>query len=178
MTNNVFEKIKHINEYGQEFWSARDLMLPLGYIRWENFEVAICRAKESCSNSKQIVRGHFRGVTKMIRIAIDTPKETSRKIQDYHLSRYACYLIAQNGDPRKEEIALAQTYFAIQTRKQEMHELLAEDNKRVCLRDEMKDHNKLLAKAAKKAGVCNYANFQDFGYMGLYGGMRQKDIHT
>jgi DNA-damage-inducible protein D len=178
MTNNIFEQIKKINEYGKEFWSARDLMTPLGYVRWENFEVAISRAKESCRNSMQNIDDHFRDVTKMIEIAVGTPKETSREIQDYHLSRYACYLIAQNGDPRKEEIALAQTYFAIQTRKQEVHELRIEDGKRVYLRDEMKEHNKNLAKAAKEAGVINYANFQDFGYMGLYGGLRQKDIHA
>lgn len=178
MTDNIFEQIKKINEYGKDFWSARDLMTPLGYVRWENFEVAVSRAKESCSNSKQNIDDHFRDVTKMINIAIGTPKETYREIQDYHLSRYACYLIAQNGDPRKEEIALAQTYFVIQTRKQEVQELQIEDGKRVYLRGEMKEHNKNLAKAAKEAGVINYANFQDFGYMGLYGGLRQKDIHT
>lgn len=178
MANNIFERIKKINEYGQEFWSARDLMSPLGYIRWENFEEAISRAKISCSNSKQNVDDHFRDVTKMIRISVGTEKEAKRKIYDYDLSRYACYLIAQNGDPRKAEIALAQTYFAIQTRRQEIHEQLLEDHKRVYLRNEMKTHNKQLAKTAKKAGVIDYANFQDYGYMGLYGNMRQKDIHA
>ncbi|MDD2516396.1 MAG: DNA damage-inducible protein D [Candidatus Gracilibacteria bacterium] len=174
MTENIFEQIKKINDYGQEFWSARYLMNPLGYIRWENFEVAISRAKESCKNSKQNVDDHFRDVTKMVSVG----SEAKRKIKDYNLSRYACYLIAQNGDPRKAEIALAQTYFAIQTRKQEVHEQLVEDSKRVFLREEMKEHNKKLAKAAKEAGVSNYANFQDYGYMGLYGGLRQKDIHA
>lgn len=174
MTNNIFEQIKKINEYGKDYWTARDLMAPLGYTRWENFEMAILRAKESCKNSGQEVNDHFRGVTKMVLIG----SETERQIDDYKLSRYACYLIAQNGDSRKEEIALAQTYFAIQTRKQEVRELRIEDGKRVYLRDEMKEHNKNLAQAAKEAGVINYANFQDFGYMGLYDGLRQKDIHA
>ena len=174
MTDTVFEQIKKINKYGKEHWSARDLMLPLGYTRWENFEVAISRAKESCINSGQNVGDHFRGATKMVRIGSDA----ERAIDDFDLSRYACYLIAQNGDPKKEEIALAQTYFAIQTRKREVHELQIEDHKRLHLRGEMKEHNKNLAKAAKEAGVINYANFQDFGYMGLYGGLRQKDIHA
>ena len=178
MENNTFEQIKKVNEYGKEFWSARDLMVPLGYVRWENFEVAISRAKEACANSNQNVDDHFRDVTKMIKIAPGTAKEATRGLQDYHLSRYACYLIAQNGDPRKEEIALAQTYFAIQTRKQEVQELFMEDHKRVTLRGEMTTNNKKLAKVAKQAGVVNYANFQDYGYMGLYGGMRQKDIHS
>lgn len=177
MQNNIFEQIKKINEYDQEFWSARDLMSPLGYVRWENFEVAISRAKESCGNSKQNIEDHFRDVTEMIKIATGTAKETAREVKNYHLSRYACYLIAQNGDPRKEEIALAQTYFAIQTRKQEVQELLMEDHKRVMLRGEMTTHNKKLVEAAKQAGVINYANFQDYGYMGLYGGLRQKNIH-
>jgi len=153
MIENVFDKIKKINEYGKEYWSARDLMAPLGYQKWDNFEVAILRAKESCKNSGQTVDDHFAGAKKMVSIG----SGTERSIDDYNLSRYACYLIAQNGDPRKEEIALAQTYFAIQTRKQEVHELQIEDSKRVLLRDEMKEHNKNLAKAAKEAGVINYA---------------------
>ena len=178
MTNNIFEKIKKINEYGQEYWSARDLYKLLGYTEYGKFLPAIERAKEACKNSGQLVADHFADVSEMIKIATGTEKEALRQVANFNLSRYACYLIAQNGDPRKEEIALAQTYFAIQTRKQEIHELQVEDGKRVYLRDEMKEHNRELAKAAKEAGVINYANFQDFGYIGLYGGLRQKDIHA
>lgn len=174
MTNNIFEQIKKINEYGQEFWSARDLYKLLGYTEYGKFLPAIERAKNACQNSNQAVSDHFAGVSDMVKIG----SEAEREIDDYNLSRYACYLIAQNGDPRKEEIALAQTYFAIQTRKQEISEQLIEDGKRVYLRDEMKGHNKNLVKAAKEAGVINYANFQDYSYMGLYGGLRQKDIHA
>lgn len=174
MTENIFEQIKKNNEYGQEYWSARDLLDPLGYVEWRKFEGVIERAKEACKNSGQNIDDHFAHAAKMVTIGSDA----SRKIEDYALSRYACYLIAQNGDPRKEEIAIAQTYFAIQTRKQEVHEQLIEDSKRVYLRDEMKTHNKQLAQAAKDAGVINYANFQDYGYMGLYGNMRQRDIHA
>lgn len=174
MIDNIFEQIKKVNEYGSEYWSARDLMAPLGYIEWRRFEGTIEKAKEACKNSGQPIDDHFGGAAKMVLIG----SEAKREIFDYYLSRYACYLIAQNGDPRKEEIALAQTYFAIQTRKQEVHEQLMEDSKRVLLRDEMKEHNKNLARAARKAGVMNYANFQDYGYMGLYAGMRQKDIHS
>lgn len=174
MNNNIFEQIKKINKYGQEIWSARELMSPLGYSRWENFEIAISRAKESCKNSKQKIRDHFRDITKMVQIGSGALKQTN----DFELSRYACYLIAQNGDPRKTEIAIAQTYFAIQTRKQEIYDQLVEDQKRIYLRDEMKVHNKKLAQSAKQAGVIDYATFQDFGYMGLYGNLRQKDIHA
>ncbi|MFA5839331.1 MAG: DNA damage-inducible protein D [Candidatus Margulisiibacteriota bacterium] len=178
MTDNIFDQIKKINEYGKEYWSARDLFKLLGYTEYNKFVPAIERAKEACKNSGQSVVDHFAEVSEMIKIATGTEKEALRSVENYSLSRYACYLIAQNGDPRKEEIALAQTYFVIQTRKQEVHEQLIEDSKRVLLRDEMKEHNKNLAKAAKEAGVINYANFQDYGYMGLYGGLRQKDIHA
>jgi len=177
-TNVVFEQIKKINEYGKEYWSARELYKLLGYTEYGKFVPAIERAKEACKKSGQPVADHFAEVSEMIKIATGTEKETLREVDGYKLSRYACYLIAQNGDSRKEEIALAQTYFAIQTRRQEVQELQIEDSKRVILRDEMKEHNKNLAKAAKEVGVINYANFQDFGYMGLYGGMRQKAIHA
>jgi DNA-damage-inducible protein D len=122
MADNIFEKIRKINEYKQEFWSAREIMPLLGYVRWENFDVAISRAKESCKNSGQDIDDHFRDATKMIKIAVGTPQEAAREIQDYDLSRYACYWIAQNGDPRKDAIAFAMTYFAVQTRKQEILE--------------------------------------------------------
>lgn len=178
MADNIFEQIKKINEYGREYWSARDLYKILGYTEYGKFLPAIERAKEACKNSGQSVADHFADVSEMIKIATGTEKEAQRSVDNYNLSRYSCYLIAQNGDSRKEEIALAQTYFAIQTRKQEVHEHLMEDHKRVYLRNEMKEHNKNLAKAAKEAGVINYANFQDYGYMGLYGGLRQKDIHS
>ena len=173
-TNNIFEQIKKINEYGQEFWSARDLYKLLGYSEYGKFLPAIERAKEACKNSSQNIDDHIAHVSDMVVIG----SGAERTVPDYKLSRYACYLIAQNGDPRKQEIAIAQTYFAIQTRRQEIQDQLIEDNKRVYLRDEMKTHNKQLAQIAKQVGVINYANFQDYGYMGLYGGLRQKDIHA
>ncbi|MFA6537137.1 MAG: DNA damage-inducible protein D [Patescibacteria group bacterium] len=178
LTENIFEKIKKINNYGQEYWSARDLYKLLGYTEYGKFVPAIERAIESCKNSGQAVADHFAGVSEMILIATGTVREAERRVDNYNLSRYACYLVAQNGDPRKKEIALAQTYFAIQTRKQETYELQVEDRKRVFLRNEMKEHNKKLAKAAQEAGVLNYAKFTDYGYLGLYGGLRQKEIHA
>jgi len=168
----VFETIKRMNEYGQEYWIARDLMIPFGYARWENFEVAIKRAKESCKQSKQTVSDHFRDVTKTILM----PKGASKEVFDVMLSRYACYLIAQNGDPRKEEIANAQTYFAIQTRRQEVQNQRIEDEKRAYLRDELTAHTKHLAITATKAGVKNYGVFTNYGYMGLYGGMKLQEL--
>lgn len=175
--NNIFDKIKKINEHDQEYWSARDLYKVLGYTEFGKFIPTIERAKYACINSKQDIKNHFAEVSDMIKIATGSTREALRSVKNYNLSRYACYLIAQNSDPRKEIVAIAQTYFAIQTRRQEMQELQIEDNKRVYLRGEMKVHNLNLAKAAKKAGVFNYGNFQDYGYIGLYGGLRQKDIH-
>lgn len=164
-----FENIKKIDENGIEYWEARELMLILGYEEWRKFEGVIGKAKLSCKESNQIVEDHFVGADKMIKIAVGTPKETSRLIADYRLSRYACYLIAQNGDSRKKEIALAQTYFAIQTRKQEIFQQLAEDEKRLFVRGEIKDHNKKLFSTAKQAGVNNFGRFNNAGYEGLYG---------
>jgi len=174
---NIFEQIKKINEHGKEFWSARDLYKLLGYTEYGKFLPAIERAKEACKNSEQEAGLHFAQVSEPQKSRNQYGEIQGQVISDYNLSRYACYLIAQNGDPRKEEIAMAQTYFAIQTRRQEVQELQVEDGKRVFLREEMKEHNKKLAQAAKRAGVINYANFQDYGYMGLYGGLRQKNIH-
>lgn len=176
-TNNMFDQIKKTNEYGQEFWSAREVYKLLGYTEYGKFLPAIQRAKEACKNSGQELKDHFADVSEMIKIATGTIKETLRNVKNYNLSRYACYLIAQNSDPKKEAVAVAQSYFAIQTRRQEVNELQIEDNKRVYLRGEMKVHNSNLFKTAKKAGVFNYGNFQDYGYMGLYGGLRQKNIH-
>ena len=178
MTNNIFEQIRKVNEYSQEYWSARDLYKLLGYTEYGKFLPVIERAKKACENSGQEIILHFAQVSEPQKSHNQYGEIQGQIIDNYSLSRYACYLIAQNGDSRKEEVAMAQTYFAIQTRKQEVQQQLIEDNKRVHLRNEMKTHNKQLAKAAKEAGVINYANFQDYGYMGLYGGLRQKEIHS
>ncbi len=179
MTKNIFEKIKKVNEYNQEFWSARDLFKILGYSEYNKFLPTIERAKVACKSSKQAIESHFALVKKALN---DIRKKSgliisNRQTADYNLSRYACYLIAQNGDPRKDEIAKAQTYFAIQTRKQELSNQFAEDRNRVYLREKIREHNKRLASAAKSAGVVNFGSFQDFGYMGLYGALRQREIH-
>ena len=152
MIKKLFDQIRQINAHGQEFWNARKLYKLLGYTEYGKFLPAIERAKESCKSSRQEVLDHFAHVSEMIKIASGTAREAFRKVEDYQLSRYACYLIAQNGDPRKEEIALAQAYFAIQTRRQELQDLLTEDSKRMFLRSEMKYRNKNLAKAAQEAG--------------------------
>lgn len=172
MSKNIFEEIKKINKEGYEFWFAREFSKVLGYEKFDNFINVIEKAKIACENSGQKSQDHIADVGEMV----DIGSGTQREFPSYKLSRYACYLIAQNGDPRKVEIAKAQTYFAIQTREKEIQENLIEDQKRVYLRKEMKVHNKNLFSTAKKAGVTNYANFQDYGYMGLYGGLRQKDI--
>lgn len=169
LSDNIFESIKHINEHDAEFWTARELMPHLGYENWQNFEVAIARAKESSKNAGQKSDEHF--------LLVSVKSTGGRPGMDYTLSRYACYLIAQNGDPRKEEIALAQNYFVIQTRRQEKSQEMIEDHKRVVLREEMKKHNQNLAEAADNAGVKNYGTFQNYGYMGLYGGLGAQEIH-
>lgn len=180
-TNGIsqnFENIKKINPDGVEYWEARLLMPLLGYDEWRNFKKVIIKAQESCKNSYQTVENHFVDANKMIIIASGTAKETTRTIEDYQLSRYACYLIAQNGDPRKQQIATAQTYFAVQTRRQEITEQLSEDQKRLFIRKEVSDQNKKLFSTAQQAGVSNFGKFNNYGYLGLYGltsdGIRKK----
>ena len=167
--NRDFESIKKTDANGAEYWEARELMPLLGYVEWRKFEGVVGRAKDACKISNQKVLDHFVGADKMIILAKRTVREAKRKIDDYKLSRYACYLIAQNGDPRKKEIATAQTYFAVQTRKQEIFEQLGEANKRLFIRGEVKKHNKKLFDTAKQAGVNNFGKFNNFGYLGLYG---------
>jgi DNA-damage-inducible protein D len=159
-----FESIKKIDGNGVEYWTARELMMVLGYSNWQNFEIVIKKAKQSCLESMQILNNHFTDISKMIEIA----KTAMRDVKDYKLDRYACYLIAQNGDPSKPEIARAQTYFAIQTRKQEIFESLTNDDKRLFIRGEVADQNKKLFSTAKKAGVSNFGLFNNAGYKGLY----------
>jgi DNA-damage-inducible protein D len=179
--HEVFEHIKKTNAIGQEYWSARELFKALEYIKWDKFLNVIAKAKEACENSGQSVHDHFPRMEKMVEIG----SGAARDIGDLHLSRYACYLIIQNADPSKETVALGQTYFAIQTRKQELLEdafekLGSEEEKRFFLRKEMAEHNKLLADAARAAGVIRpqeYAVFQNYGYMGLYNGLDAKGIH-
>lgn len=178
INESLFESIKHINEYGMEYWTARELMSVLEYKQWRRFSDAIERAKEACEASGNRVSDHFADAGKMIVL----PKGAKRQVRDFRLSRYACYLISMNGDPRKESIALAQTYFAVKTRQQELSEnfeKLSEEQKRLAIRGELKHHNKSLADAAHAAGVetsRDYAIFQNFGYMGLYGGLKAQDI--
>lgn len=174
LNKNTFESIKHITEYGAEFWYARELMPLLGYDTWRRFEDSIERAKDACKNAGMQVPEEFLPAPA---ITLDTG---GRPAKDYILSRHACYLIAQNGDPRKTEIAQAQTYFAIKTHERETDEQLIEDKRRIMLRDEMKEHNTKLAAAAKEAGVVapiDYAIFQNFGYKGLYDGLDSKGVH-
>lgn len=160
-----FEDIKKIDENGVEYWTGRELMPILGYEKWEKAEEVIVRAARSCINSGQDVDNHFHQTGKMVKIGSDTVRE----VRDYKLDRYACYLIAQNGDSKKQAIALAQTYFAIQTRKQEIFEQLSDNEKRLFIRNEVTDSNKKLFKTAKRAGVSRFGLFNDAGYKGLYG---------
>lgn len=163
--NKDFESIKKNDENGTEYWEARELMPVLGYEKWQNAEEVIARASRACLNSGQAVDNHFTAFSKMV----DIGSNTVRQIRDWKLDRYACYLIAQNGDPKKQEIAMAQTYFAIQTRKHEIFEQLSEADKRLFIRGQVAEHNKKLFKTAKKAGVISFGSFNDAGYKGLYG---------
>jgi DNA-damage-inducible protein D len=174
MKANTFEAIKRINEYGSEFWSARDLYKVLEYSEYRHFMPVIDKAKESCENSGQDIHTHFEDASEMVQIG----SGAERAIETVHLSRYACYLIVQNSDPSKTVVALGQTYFAIQTRRQEEYDELVEDNKRIALRDEISKHNISLASTASGAGVVNHGKFQNYGYKGLYGGLDATEIHN
>ena len=174
-----FEDIKHIREDGSEYWSARELGSALDYAKWENFAKVIKRAMIACENSGHSIPDDFPEVRKIVEAGV-----TTKPKKDYELSRYACYLIVQNGDPRKEVIALGQTYFAIQTYRQEVADHfneLDEDNRRLVVRGDIKQWNQMLAETAHNAGVITneeFAIFQNAGYMGLYGGLDVDDIHT
>ena len=175
-TTKLFEDKKHIDEFGSEYWIARELQKVLGYSQWRRFENTISKAKTSCDNSNVSVEDHFANIGKMINLG----KGGTRNVNDYKLSRYACYLIAQNGDSRKDVIALAQTYFAIQTRKQELSEKeyneLTEDEKRLYRRNQVRKGNYNLNKTAVNSGVKDLARFHNSGYKGLYNGETADDI--
>ncbi len=172
---NTFESIKHIDEYGNEYWEARELQIVLEYNKWENFIKVIDRAKTNCGESGYNINDHFPEVRKMVKTG-----DSIRPIIDYKLSRYACYLIVLNGDPKKNVISLGKTYFTIQTRKQELAEeeynQLSEDDKRLYKRDKTKRANYLLNQTAKNAGVKNFDKFHNAGYKGLYNGETANDI--
>ncbi len=171
-----FEDIKHVDEHGNEYWSARELQLALEYKEWRKFSRVIEKARDASNNSKLKVSDHFVQTDKMVGIG----SKTSRNIDDYKLSRYACYLIVQNSDPRKEVVALGQTYFAIQTRKQELTEKeyvnLTEEEKRFYQRNLTKKGNYSLNQTAKNCGVKNFDQFHNAGYKGLYNGETAADI--
>lgn len=177
----TFDAIRHVDDAGNEFWRARELANVLEYSQYRHFGAVVDRAREACQVSGRKVADHFEDVLTMVGIG----SGAQREIEDVRLSRYACYLIVQNGDPSKAVIALGQTYFAIQTRRQELADdaqfaKLSEDDKRLAIRNELAQHNRHLAAAAKDAGVLtplDYAIFQDHGYKGLYGGLAAKDIH-
>jgi len=176
---SIFEQIRRIDENGNEYWSARDFSKALEYIDYRNFTSVINKAKEACKNSNQHVADHFVDVNEMVLLG----SSAERQVDSVKLSRYACYLIVQNADPSKEVIALGQSYFAVQTRLQEIRQmeefnaLTSEDEKRLFLRNELRRHNVQLADAAHNAGVIDaidYAIFQNYGYKGLYGGLENK----
>jgi DNA-damage-inducible protein D len=164
-----FESLKKVNQHGAEYWSARELQALLGYAQWRRFINAIEKAMVSCNQSGNDPKNHFAGAGKMVEIG----SKTERDVEDWHLSRFACYLIAQNGDPRKPEIAQAQKYFAIQTRRQELSDIAAADLERLELREQASIEFKALSGAAREAGVQDrmFGVFHDAGYKGLYGGL-------
>ena len=172
-----FDSIKQLDDEGNEYWYARDLQGILEYSEWRNFYKIIEKAKNACEASGHVVQSEFVDVNKLV----DVGANLQRSIQDIVLSRYACYLIAMNGNPRKEVIALAQTYFAVKTHEQEQSELQKEDSLRLQIRQDIKEHNISLAEAANQAGIKepkDYAIFQNEGYKGLYGGLGVKQIHA
>lgn len=176
-----FDAIRRVDEHGEEYWSARELSKLLGYKDWRNFTKAITKAIEACEQSGRTASGDFVGVNEIVKAGA-----TSKPREDYHLTRYACYLIVQNADPSKPIVALGQTYFAIQTRRQEIADelelsTLSEEQKRIIMRSMLSTFNVRLQEAAQLAGVADpqdFATFYDFGYMGLYSGLRENDIHT
>lgn len=179
---NHFEAIRHTDDEGNEFWYARELQPVLEYSKWERFQNVLRKAEQACDNSGHLIEHHFYPIEKLVELG----SGAKRKIQDYCLSRYACYLIVQNGDPKKAVIANGQTYFAVQTRRQELadeddFQQLDENEKRLFLRQELRTHNKQLVEAARLAGVesnLDFAIFQNHGYQGLYGGLGAKEIHA
>jgi len=180
-TESPFERIRQTDPDGYEFWSARDLMPALEYTKWQNFKTVLIKAQIACENSGNDPDNHFTDASKMVAIGSDSKRE----VEDMHLSRYACYLIVQNADPTKEVVAIGQTYFAVQTRRQEMADAdalteLSEDQRRLLLRQRIKVQNTDLASTAKTAGVItalDFAVFQNHGYRGLYNGLTADAIH-
>ncbi len=175
---SAFEKIRRVNDTGNEYWSSRDLAGALGYADYRNFEAVVAKARTACFTSGQRIEDHFVDVTEMVRIG----SGADRKVATVYLSRYACYLIVQNADPSKPVVATGQTYFAVQTRRQELADkgVISEDDLRLGYREDLKGRNKKLAATAKRAGVVqpiDYAIFQNHGYQGLYGGLGMQDIH-
>jgi DNA-damage-inducible protein D len=178
-TSSPFETIRHTTDDGAEYWSARELARVLDYVQWRNFAQVVAQARIACENSGQAVSDHFADTSNMIA----TGKGAQRKVEDFHLSRYACYLVVQNADPSKPIVALGQTYFAVRTREAELAEEavlqgMSEDQLRLFVRQQLTNHNKQLADAAHAAGVPSngFAAFQDHGYRGLYAGETAKDI--